>query len=218
MHRKDCRPRFKATAAHTIQILICVKLPAHTFKKPRAPEYSVAKSCLVPTGRIGPYLTHDEKQFQPSISHGAATRLLFSLPFRPLAAGVGAVVGCGGRKVDQQLFLRSSSSPVVMVKAPNDRKSNDPYPRAFSRSRDTLTVVVKVSGAITSPPAIIQDLPDALLGNAKHFGQCRYRLTVLVSRADFSVACTFVDRTIGDGRLRQKSAAIRDRHCERHRE
>jgi hypothetical protein len=60
----------------------------------------------------------------------------------------------------------------------------------------------------TSLPAIIQDLPDALLGNAKHFSQCHYRPTFLVSCADFSMACTFANRAIGDGILRQKSVVI----------
>ena len=30
----------------------------------------------------------------------------------------GAIFGCGGQKVDQQLFLRSSNSSAVMVKTP----------------------------------------------------------------------------------------------------
>jgi hypothetical protein len=67
-----------------------------------------------------------------------------------------------------------------------------------------------------SLPAIIQDLPDALLGNAKDFGQRRYRFAFFVSCADFSIACAFAERAIGNGGLREKSAAIRDRHRERH--
>ena len=120
----------------------------------------------------------------------------------------GAIFGCGGQKVDQQLFLRSSSSPVVIVKAPNDRISNDPYPRAFSRSSDVLIVVVKVPGAITSLPTIIQDLPDALLSDAEDLSQCRYRLTFLVTSADFRIACTFRGSAIGNRRLRENQAAI----------
>ena len=62
--------------------------------------------------------------------------------------------------------------------------------------------------AATSSPAIIQDLPDALLGNAKHLSQCRYRLTFFVTCADFSIACAFADGAIGDGSLRQKLVVI----------
>jgi hypothetical protein len=76
--------------------------------------------------------------------------------------------------------------------------------------------MVKVPGATTSLPAIIEDLPDALLGNAKHLSQCRYRLTFLVPCADFSIAFALEDSAIGDGGLRKNHAAIRDSHCERH--
>ena len=95
-----------------------------------------------------------------------------------------------------------------MVKTTNDRISNDPYPRAFSRSGDTLIVVVKVPGATTSLPTIVQNLPDALLGDTKDLSQRRYRLAVLMASADFSIARTFVNGAIGNGRLRQKSVVI----------
>ena len=79
------------------------------------------------------------------------------------------------------------------------------YVKATSRcSYNWRSIIV----AIFSLPAIIQDLPDALLGNAKHFSQCRYRLAFFVSCADFSIASTFAERAIRDGRLRQKSVVI----------
>jgi hypothetical protein len=62
--------------------------------------------------------------------------------------------------------------------------------------------------AATSLPAIIEDLPDALLGNAKHLSQCRYRLTFLASFADFRIPFAFGGSAIGNGRLRQKSVVI----------
>jgi hypothetical protein len=34
---------------------------------------------------------------------------------------------CGGQKVDQQPFLRSGGSPVVMVKSPKHRMTNNPW-------------------------------------------------------------------------------------------
>jgi hypothetical protein len=70
--------------------------------------------------------------------------------------------------------------------------------------------------AAASLPTIIQDLPDALLGNAKHLSQCRYRLTFLVSCADFSITFALGESAIGDGEMREFQAAIRDRHRERH--
>ena len=72
--------------------------------------------------------------------------------------------------------------------------------------------------AVSSLPALIQDLPDALLSDAKHFGQRRYRHTLLVTSTDFSVTGTFGKGAIGDGRLRENQAAIRNGNRERHRE
>lgn len=68
--------------------------------------------------------------------------------------------------------------------------------------------------AVTSLPTIVQDLPDALLSNVKRLGQRRYRLTSLVTGTDFSVTSIFGKGTIGDGRLRENQAAIRNSHCE----
>jgi hypothetical protein len=68
----------------------------------------------------------------------------------------------------------------------------------------------------TSLPAIIQDLPDALLGDAKDLSQRRYRLAFFVASADFSIAFAFGECAIGDRRLRKNHAAVRDRHRERH--
>jgi hypothetical protein len=56
---------------------------------------------------------------------------------------------------------------------------------------------------VTSLPAIIQNLPDTLFSDAKNFSQRGYRLTVLVSCADFSITFAFGESTIGDGRLRE---------------
>jgi hypothetical protein len=54
-----------------------------------------------------------------------------------------------------------------------------------------------------SLPATIQDLPDALLGNAKHLSQRRYRLTFLVAGTDFGIAFGFGGSAIRDGELRE---------------
>jgi hypothetical protein len=70
--------------------------------------------------------------------------------------------------------------------------------------------------AVTSLPAIVQDLPDTLFGDPKDFSHSGYRLTILVSCADFSIAFAFGGRTIRNGELREFEAAIRDRHRERH--
>jgi hypothetical protein len=56
---------------------------------------------------------------------------------------------------------------------------------------------------VTSLPTIIQNLPDALLGDAKNLSQRRYRLAVLVAGAYFGITFAFGERTIGDGRLRE---------------
>jgi hypothetical protein len=53
--------------------------------------------------------------------------------------------------------------------------------------------------ATTSLPTIIQDLPDALLGDAKGLSQCGYRLTFLVTGADFSIARAFGERPLETG-------------------
>jgi hypothetical protein len=60
----------------------------------------------------------------------------------------------------------------------------------------------------TSLPAIIEDLPDTLLGNAKHPSQCRYRLTLLVSCADFRIPFAFGGSAIGNGGSWQKPVVI----------
>ena len=57
--------------------------------------------------------------------------------------------------------------------------------------------------AVTSLPAIIQNLPDALFGDAKDLSQRRYRLAFLVSCADFSIAFAFGGSAIGDRGLRE---------------
>jgi hypothetical protein len=67
-------------------------------------------------------------------------------------------------------------------------------------------------------PTLIQDLPDVLLGNAKHLSQCGYRLAFLVTGTDFSITFTFGDSAIGDRGLRENQAAIRDSRCEAHNE
>jgi hypothetical protein len=70
--------------------------------------------------------------------------------------------------------------------------------------------------ALTSLPAIIQNLPDALFGDSKNLSQCRYRLAFLVSCADFSIAFALGESAIGNGGLREGYATIRDSHRERH--
>jgi hypothetical protein len=57
--------------------------------------------------------------------------------------------------------------------------------------------------ALTSLPAIIQNLPDTLLGDAEDLSQCGYRLAFSVSSADFSIARTFRGSAIGDGESRE---------------
>ena len=57
--------------------------------------------------------------------------------------------------------------------------------------------------AVSSLPAIVQNLPDTLLGDAKYLNQRPYRLTFLVAGADFSIAFAFGGSTIGYGRLRE---------------
>jgi hypothetical protein len=95
-----------------------------------------------------------------------------------------------------------------------------PHPRAFSRSRDTLIVVVKVPGTadltlllrqcrrfsimgVTSLPAIIQNLPDALLSDTKDLSQCRYRLAVFMTSADFSITFALGGSAIEYGEMRE---------------
>lgn len=56
--------------------------------------------------------------------------------------------------------------------------------------------------AFPSLPAIIQNLPDALLSDAKDLGQRCYRLTLLVWCADFSIAFALGKSAIGDRKLR----------------
>jgi hypothetical protein len=68
----------------------------------------------------------------------------------------------------------------------------------------------------TSLPAVIQNLPDALLRDAKNLSQRCYRLTVLMTSTNFSIAFALGGRTIGDRRLRENHAAVRDSHRERH--
>jgi hypothetical protein len=72
--------------------------------------------------------------------------------------------------------------------------------------------------AVPLLPAIIQDLPDALLSDAKHLSQRRDCLASLVTGSDFSIARAFGRSTIGDRRLRKSQAAIRDGNREYHRE
>jgi hypothetical protein len=67
-----------------------------------------------------------------------------------------------------------------------------------------------------SLPTIMEDLPDTLLGDAQYLSQRRYRLACLVPSADFSIACAFGGRAIGNRGLREKHAAVRDCHRERH--
>jgi hypothetical protein len=55
--------------------------------------------------------------------------------------------------------------------------------------------------ALTSLPAIIQNLPDALFSDAKDLSQRRYRLTLSVSCADFSITFALGESTIGYGGL-----------------
>ena len=62
----------------------------------------------------------------------------------------------------------------------------------------------------------MNDLPDALLGDAKGVSQSGYRLTVLVTRTDFSIAFTLGRRAIGNRVLRENHAAIRDGNRECH--
>jgi hypothetical protein len=57
--------------------------------------------------------------------------------------------------------------------------------------------------AVTSLPAVIQDLPDALFGDAKYLSECRYRLAILVAGTNFSIAFAFGGSAIGDGKLRE---------------
>jgi hypothetical protein len=57
--------------------------------------------------------------------------------------------------------------------------------------------------AVTSLPAIIQNLPDALLGDTKDLSQSGYRLAVFVAGTNFSVAFAFGRSTIGYGELRE---------------
>ena len=69
-----------------------------------------------------------------------------------------------------------------------------------------------------SLPAIVQNLPDTLLGDAKDLSQRRYRLTFLVSCANLSIAFALRESAIGDGKSGEFEAAIRDGHRECHRE
>jgi hypothetical protein len=69
---------------------------------------------------------------------------------------------------------------------------------------------------VASLPAIFQNLPDTLLGDAKHLSQCRYRLAFFVSCADFSIPRAFEGGAIGDRELGEFEAAIRDSHRERY--
>jgi Na+/H+ antiporter NhaD/arsenite permease-like protein len=66
--------------------------------------------------------------------------------------------------------------------------------------------------AATSFPTIIQDLPDALLGNAKHLSQCRYRLTFFVSCTDFSITCVLLRRDFRDRIGRQNNSEVQLNH------
>jgi hypothetical protein len=62
----------------------------------------------------------------------------------------------------------------------------------------------------------MQDLPDTLLSDAKDPSQRRYRLTFLVTSTDFSIARTLGGSAIGDRRMRENQAAIRDNCRKRH--
>jgi hypothetical protein len=57
--------------------------------------------------------------------------------------------------------------------------------------------------AAISLPAIIQDLPNTLLGDAKNLSQRRYSLTFLMTGTDFSIAFALGGSAIGDGELRE---------------
>jgi hypothetical protein len=57
--------------------------------------------------------------------------------------------------------------------------------------------------AVASLPAIVQNLPDTLLGDAKYLSQRRYRLASFVASMDFSITFAFGRSTIGDGELRE---------------
>jgi hypothetical protein len=70
--------------------------------------------------------------------------------------------------------------------------------------------------AVISLPAVIQNLPDALLGDTKDLSQRRCGLTLLVSCANFSIAFAFGGCAVVDRELREFQAAIRDSHRERH--
>ena len=56
--------------------------------------------------------------------------------------------------------------------------------------------------ALTSLPALIENLPDALFSNAKNLSQRRYRLAVFVASTNFSIAFAFGGSAIRDGELR----------------
>jgi hypothetical protein len=57
--------------------------------------------------------------------------------------------------------------------------------------------------AVPSLPALIQNLPDALLGDAKDLCQRRYRLAFFVASANLSIAFAFGGSPIGYRELRE---------------
>jgi hypothetical protein len=58
-------------------------------------------------------------------------------------------------------------------------------------------------GSAISFTAIIQNLPDALFGDAKYLSQRRDRLTFLVTGTDLNIARAFGGSAIGDRKLRE---------------
>jgi hypothetical protein len=55
----------------------------------------------------------------------------------------------------------------------------------------------------SSLPAIIQDLPDTLLGDAESFSQSGYRFTFFVASTNLSIALAFGGSAIGDRGARE---------------
>jgi hypothetical protein len=56
---------------------------------------------------------------------------------------------------------------------------------------------------VPSLPTIIQNLADALLGDAENFSQSGYRFALFVAGTDFSIAFAFWGCTIGNEGLRE---------------